>query len=303
MIGFRFVRKRSPDGRYVINSLPKSGTHLLARVFDLLGFRKEPDVTLTYGQFADLPRERGPLDPSNDRLPVGVTRTTYVPRAAVSRLLNAVRPGHCVLAHLPFHTEWPRLLEEHGVGIVTIVRDPRDVVVSEIDGVLKNRANWLHRHFHDRLLTWDERFAAMTEGTVVRQSGFDQQFEPLAIRIRKTLPWLEFEGGSLFRFEALVGPRGGGDGTRQITELSRLMRVIDLAGGKTPTASRVARNAFGKGSKTFNRGKVGRWNDKFTPSQREYWDAALGDLTRQLGYPGTASPQGTDVPPALRNAS
>jgi hypothetical protein len=279
------LKPRPPDGRYVINSLPKSGTHLLARIFDLMGYRQVDECTLTYGQFA---AEAGgsPLGgPWYQRLPVGVTRTTRVRQSQISRALDSVPPGSYVLAHLPFHAEWPRVLTEHGFEIVTITRDPRDVVVSNVDAASSDPNNWLHPHFSEQLPSRWERLVAMTEGTSLSQFSTPCRLEPLATRIRKILPWLERGVGLHFRFEDLVGPRGGGDEARQLEEITRLTGTVlgSRTGGRG--VARIARKAFGRGSRTFNRGRVGRWRDEFPPALIKRWDGELADLTLRLGYP------------------
>ena len=288
------IKPRPPTGRYVINSLPKSGTHLLARIFDLMGYRQFDECTLTYWQFA---AEAGgsPLGgPWYRRLPVGVTRTTRVRQSQISWALDSVPPGSYVLAHLPFHAEWPRVLSEHGFEIVTITRDPRDVVVSNVDAASSDSNNWLHAHFSEQLTSRWERLVAMTEGTSLAQFSAPCRLEPLATRIRKILPWLERGIGLHFRFEDLVGPRGGGEKPRQLEELTRLIGAVRGSRSGRRGVTRTARKAFGRGSRTFNRGRIGRWRDEFPPALIKRWEGELADLTLRLGYPCCAAVEATN---------
>jgi len=241
------LRRRvvNPGGpRVLCVSVPKSGTHLLERALCLHPqiYRKlVPTVTLP-----DL-RKRGGMD----------------------RLLGRVRPGQVLMTHLRFDPEYPDVIERHGVAPVFLIRDPRDVIVSQVRYAVGREDHWAHDLFAERGEFQEQLRLAITGD---RERGLRSLGERLAVYEG----WLD-AAALVVRFEDLVGPEGGGDRRRQIEIVTDLFRAIG-ADSDDELVQTTCSELFSPKSPTFRKGTIGQW--------REVLDDELTALVRDLAGPG-----------------
>ena len=125
-------------------------------------------------------------------------------RAASS--LSTIRCGQYATAHFPHTPSLGDTLESLGFSHVLIIRDPRDVVVS--DAIYMSRTP-KHRHYDTfRRLDLEQAIQATIVGFPGGQST--PGLESIGDRIRNYLPWLNDPRVLICRFEDVVGARGGG---------------------------------------------------------------------------------------------
>jgi hypothetical protein len=82
------------------------------------------------------------------------------------------------------------------------------------------------------------------------------------------------------RYEALVGPEGGGDAEAQLREVERVVAHLGIEAD--PAA--LAAGLYDRNSLTFHRGRIGRWRELFTPRQTAAFAERYGDILGRYGY-------------------
>ena len=187
----RHVRPEDLSARppVLVNSFPKSGTHLLMQLVEGL-----PD-RVNYGAFLGSMissfkfRERTPEN--------------------VSHFIRGIVPGEVVRAHLFFnqrHAE--ELAQKSGVHFF-IYRDPRDIVVSEAH-YLREMSRW-HRltPYFRQFDSIDKAISLSIQGLQPPVPGID--YPNVAARFDRYQGWLERNDCFAIRFEDLRSERAVGD--------------------------------------------------------------------------------------------
>ncbi len=286
----------------LVNSLPKSGTHLLERALMLLGLRNweatrsfprrvtdrlglTPPSSIQHRAAATWERARlrtpNYSPDAKHMIPIGVFSPCYFDEASFSKWISR-RPSESLLkAHLPYHPDTARLLDEFGVRPVTIIRDPRAVAASMIQYVLDAR-HWKHflqDHFDN--LSEDQRVDFVVDGGISQPHGVPVL--PLAQAFSSVLDWGQHTGNLMIRFEDLVGPHGGGTAEAMETTLIRIADHLNI----DMTAEMKARMdvVFDPSSPTFRGGQIDGWRKRLTPHQVSMIEDRLGpELFARAGY-------------------
>jgi hypothetical protein len=181
-----------------------------------------------------------------------------------------------VVAHHHFLPA-PRLLRfvaEFGMSTVFVVRDPRDVLVSMLNF---SRERGLPGHVASliRPLSDEDALVLLLEG--------GGRLVPFATYFDAYYDWLSAPGVSIFRFEDLIGSRGGGDESRQHEACQRLAALAGIPSNDPAIASAKAK-MFNKEAGTFYKGQIGGWRDAFTPAVQRSYDQHAGWLATRWGY-------------------
>jgi hypothetical protein len=241
------------------NAIPKSGSKLLFNI--LRGLQ-------ALGPFID-----SGLNSIKPFLPDGQP----MPEAWIERWLAELRPGDLRFGYLyasAQHRDWLR-----GLNAVhfLILRDPRDLIVSEVFYALDlHPGHALHDHFH-ALPGMEERIATLIEGIPsgpLQRVGVRGHYE-------RFLPWLDEPNLCLLRFEDLIARRDG--------QLGRILDVLEARGFKLQidreaAIGHLAAQMAPEKSETFRKGKSGGWRQHFTEANIQQFKALGGDLLIRLGY-------------------
>lgn len=227
------------DGPMVIaNSMPKSGTHLLS---GLLGQLPGMRFSGRYAVFEYGDREDGQwrVDKLEDRL-------------------SKLRRSHFMGAHLVHDPRIEESIRRSGAKLVTILRDPRAVVVSGVHYVAETE----HIPGRDDALavfpTRESMLQAMVHGH--GQPGDRFHFPDIGTRYAAYADWLDASIGVVVTFEDLVGARGGGSDDRQRETVGRLLDHLGYA-AQGPSADELADRLFSDKSATFRKGRIDSWRD------------------------------------------
>lgn len=198
--------------RIMINSVPKAGTHLLAKVLSELGCA-ESRYLLRRSFFPQqcLCDEGG--------APIGVDAPVMIASGCIESLLERIDSGTFVKAHIPHSGMMQHLLEGLQYKIVTILRDPRDVAVSHLFHILKLKEHFMHRVYSG--LAFDEQLKLSIAGYQPDGEG-EVGLKSLPERYRSVLEWDAMPRNLFVRFEDLVGAAGGGEASRQLAALQRI---------------------------------------------------------------------------------
>ena len=161
----------------MVNSLPKSGTHLL------LQYARQLPNTRNYETFiTERPSHSGKI---------------YGQEKITQQLLN-VLPGEVFAAHLPYNIQTEEILKNKNTMNLFIYRDPRAVIISEIF-YLTNLAPWnfLSKRFKtQKTLISQIELAIYGDGT--------PELPRLKTRFGKYLQWIELDHVIPIKFEDLI---------------------------------------------------------------------------------------------------
>jgi sulfotransferase 6B1 len=241
----------------IVDSFPKSGTHLLSQVVAAL------PGAVDYGRFvATVPSIRHVPRPYNN----------------VRRRLSGLAPGEIVRTHLLYDEKVGGLLEAQNALHLFIYRDPRDVVVSEAH-YLAEMAPWhaLHASFK-ALPDLDSRIRLSIQGS---SSLSDEIWYPnIAERFAAYEGWLADSNVFTIRFEELVANQEScGSGIA-----AAYAERADEPADEPAFLSRMLAHVDPAKSHTYRRGGSGGWREAFTDQHRDAMKQVAGDLLVRLGY-------------------
>lgn len=248
--------------RVLINSIPKAGTHLLTSELDrfneLRNSRLHLEITklLKHGQ-------RGA-----ETLPTLDLRK-------VERSVRTIRAGQYFSAHLYWNTALAELMANHGVKIIFMSRDPRDILMSRLHYIKGLKRHWLHNFITNHLSDDIARLRALILG---------HADEPMILSQRTTLDgfakWAQSPLVLAVKFEDLVGERGGGSAQ---AKLDTLYRIASHVGLRTDRLEELAHSATGP-TPTLRKGKIGSWRTEMPEEIVALYSQRCGDLVSSLGY-------------------
>ena len=239
-----------------VNSFPKSGTHLLYQVVQVLPTQEFRAFIASQPTFPF--RER-----SKEKLLV---------------LLDRIVPGELLRGHLYYAPEYEHLLKIKQVVHYFIYRDLRDVAVSEAYYLTyMNRWHRLHPYFK-RLPNDAARISLSIVGL---PDDVGIYYPNIGKRFMRFWQWLETNNVLAMQFEDLISPHKE-DVIRNIFSYyaKRTYRDIDI----DCLVKRAINNINPNRPHTFRSGKAGRWKDVFLPIHRQQMDNVAGDILVALGY-------------------
>jgi hypothetical protein len=265
--------------KVVVNSIPKSGTHLLVRLFELLGFNESKlHLSGSLVRYSRNPlhslrvaARKGEgfsvdLDDIHNQIKVDKLK---------SLVKSKVRECEFAEAHLPYSKSLADYLCQ-STNFLYITRDPRAIVASHIAHVFKVKGYPLRPVFD--VCDDNEKVNIILNGY---QKG-NYKLLPLKQRISNSLEWIRCSNVCHTTFESLIGPKGGGDESLQYSEVKRIMEFVDYQGSKK--TSEVAENLFYSKSETFNKGAVDGWKTALSASQIDQVNKELSNVISAMGY-------------------
>ena len=251
------------------------------RLAPLLKLRKPEDVMPIGPHLL-----RGGLSPSfrklqrtqGEQVTVGVVSPQQISRRWLARRLSRVPEGCFVNAHCIYTPELAELFREEGMKTVCILRDPRDVAVSQMHYLKQLKNHFAHEAFmalpsdHERLLV------SIRGGKL---GG--RKLQSLSQRYRQFLGWERDEGAVVVvKFEDLVGPAGGGSAEDQRRAVERVAAHVGISADEQ-TMRLVEEDLFGVG-RTFRKGQIGGWRQEFSPEHERAAKEEMSSLLVELGY-------------------
>lgn len=243
----------------VIISIPKSGTHLIAKC-----------VRMLLGDTSDQSQELQGAYNFWNRLN---QNTSPTPQQFAAALQRTKQSGETVsYLHLPYNPEFARMLTVHNYKCIYIYRDPRDQLISRTFWVVDRpdkRPELAHKKFDELLLDFIDNNPAY------EHPGINDRY-------RLFLPWSQADCVYAARFEDLIGVQGGGSRQIQLREVKNIAMHIGLE-LSDQQVEHVADNVFGN-SLTFREGVTQKWKKYFKPEHKELFKKCAGDLLIELGY-------------------
>lgn len=237
--------------KILINAFPKSGTHLLLKLFSLV-----PGYTYN-GVDVDMSEEHGAYS-----------------------VFEQMVPGELVKAHLPWRVEFGESLSHHGITVRSIIRDPRDMAISMYCYIMRHPAHPLYKFYSG--LGDDDKRLTKTIG------GFDEYVDGVKIRdfgarLSSWSGWFEKADVHFVRFEDLIGEKGGGDKQRQMSAVSSMLNSIGIYVERAEL-ERYSDSVFDEGVHSFRQGKIGSWKSEFKSHHKILFKRVAQWYLEKQGY-------------------
>jgi hypothetical protein len=279
MIGAYRLKKfynRRFGSRFVINTLPKSGTNLLGKaVGSFAGVQRLPAANMDQ----DAVRDHQTEDESAPGIvPVGVGSPVYVPVTVIEDALAILQAGDYARWHVPYSDTLRDSLLRMEIKMVVMMRDPRDVVISQAKYVRSYKPHRLYDLYQS--LSEDECILQSING--VAPTAEHNGLVDIDTRCRSITGWRDWPNVLWVTFEELVGPEGGGTEADQHDALRRIAHHLGFW-GRGGEIARIAEQLYG-GTRTFRKGQIGGWRERFTPAHKAAFKAVAGSLLVELGY-------------------
>jgi len=249
-LGRRLTTRDGP--RVFCITVPKAGTHLLERALC--------------------------LHPALARKLLRTVRSNNVAKlGGLEGIARGLRRGQVAMSHLHHTPDHAEILSREGLVTIFLVRDPRDIVVSEAVYLASgDRRHRLHPMFASQPDA-KERILLLLRG--------DSEHGVVAMgrKLERYAGWLD-SGALVVRFEDLVGSSGGGDDERQRAALRSIFAHLGLPEEDIDIRS-LAAHLFSAKSPTFHRGAIGQWRQQFDPEIEAAFRESVGDAMARYGYP------------------
>ena len=238
-----------------VQSIPKSGTHIVFECLKALGYAEPPSL--------DLPDFDAPL--------------------ADGVFYN--------LQHMPIsclsspYQRFPQFIQSLSRSVtVFIVRDPRDVVVS-LAYYLAAQTDYHITTSLFREMPVRERVGRVINGEypipiyLNRYLNLNGSIREL---LAPYLPWWSdtFPNVWRMRYEDIIGADGGGDTGRQLQTIWELQLALHVPGQPGDYRDRI----FSRNALTFRRGQIGDYLIDFDKDHHGLFERTAGDLLGTLGY-------------------
>ena len=268
-----------------INSLPKSGTHLLAKCLDLMGYRDQQTGFISASLVL-----RNSLIKSNvkrlianslwtrNSIRVGLDVLVCVSDRIVTKYLADVAKfegNGYMLGHAPYSDLLQHLLVDQKIKTFFIIRDPRDVLVSWVHYIITVPGHFAYCGHVGK--SFEERVRFVLDGGYLPNGIFMESYTSILL---STCGWFSAPGVMVVRFEDLVGQQGGGD---QNMQYETIKNIADYAGINNVNPAEISTRLFGD-SKTFRTGQIGGWRQELSPELQSLVNERIGHLFPILGY-------------------
>ena len=251
---YKFLRAVTASGvsqPIFINSVPKAGTHLVSSV---LG--KVPGITfsghfIVHDNFAIVQKLEGqmPMYSEDD----------------LRRAIAKVPAGTFANCHLFYDNYTASLLKSDDVSPIFIVRDPRDIIVSQLQYIEDFKGHHAHKYMTTQYLTRPERLDSLIFGWPTK--GSVRGLADVGTRLRSFIGWQDVI--PTFKFEEFAqakSRKGLEDALARLLAAARIEERCDVG--------TAMRGIGDKWSPTYKKATSGRWKDFLSPRQA----AAVAEL-------------------------
>lgn len=238
----------------VVNSVPKSGTHLMLQIVRALpGSQYRGNFIATSTSLTQRKRSA----------------------SVIASKIGALLPSEAVGSHI-YHSDYTAAaLREINALHIFVYRDPRAVILSEIFYLTEmNRFHRMHRHFRNARDFQDRLNLAL--------DGYDEKYPEAPARLFPYAAWIETPDTLPIRYEDLIGANR----TKCIAQVaSRWRAQAGLEPELYPELEMVLANAIiPSKSHTFREGGSDKWRAKLTDRQIEQINNRLAKVVKRFGY-------------------
>jgi hypothetical protein len=216
--------------------------------------------------------------------PPAVRRLAAQVRSRAERLSFSDLPENsCWILHqLPLAQVAPDFLRDWArTGAPRIIlnhRDPRDVLLSMVTFLSEDSGRGIGGFADHQMYAEILRATGSIEHRLT--IALEDPHFPGATAFEDAVWLLRHPRVCRVSFEDLVGEQGGGSRQRQEDAVARIAGHLNAEADPRAVAEKI----FNRGSFTFRAGRIGRWQEHFTPRHRELFEARYGNLLDLYGY-------------------
>jgi sulfotransferase 6B1 len=253
----------------LILSIPKSGTHLLGRLVELLT-----------GQ-----THKTPGHPS-------------LTRPLINKIMQLSHANQFSHQHIGYSNAKANTLRLRNIFTLFIYRDPRDQIISWINHTWQQPNKGA---IDDAIFDFDEMqsdacmvdlnkghhanspiIAARIMAIIDSRQEYIFGLKGIRGLYEAMMPWAHSPYVCAIRFEDLIGEPGGGSRERQIQTIQRVAQYlgIDIS---LEECEEVSNKIFGN-TATFREGRIGSWRNFFSPEHKMFFKQHTDNLVVDLGY-------------------
>jgi hypothetical protein len=236
--------------KVLLNSIPKSGTNLIDKVF------------------YNLPNMRF----SGKRT---IRKMTHSKPEAINAV-QSIRKGQYSLAHLEFDEKISAAVDDNQIKKILVIRDPRQIVVSHYKYVTNIDSNHKTHDFFKSLPNDEERLNAVIDGV-------DGIVEPLEEMIKGYSNWIKNKDCLIIRFEDIIGEKGGGSQDLQMSTLRKILNHLEIQLSDSEMVD-ICGKIFDEKSPTFRKGQLDGWKKELTENHKNKIKEKLGEWIISFGY-------------------
>jgi hypothetical protein len=282
----------SSTDRVLINSLPKSGTHLLAKAIEVLGYQEhfengsssDTPIFLNYREVKNaLKNEKiSETEDAGEKISIGALTPCYVKASTFRHWLDIIPQKRYILGHIPWTPVLSPILGDLKYHYVFIIRDPRAVVASSMPFIL-DTGNMPAKHFLEddfKLMSPMERLNFILEGGYAQKAGVE--IKNFAEVYRSMLAWRNEPGCLFVRFEDLVGEQGGGSSDKQMDVIKNIASHLGIE--FDAKISSQIEEIYNPSSRTFRMGKIDGWKNSLDAESLERLIEYCKPLCQEAGY-------------------
>jgi len=249
----------STNKSIIINSIPKSGTHLADQFFKNIEEVKDFSFFIAHT----------PTRPH-------VLRS----EKKILELISKIKPGEIARGHFHYSKKIENILKEKEILMIFIYRDPRDVIVSEANYLYDmNKFHSLHKYFSNKHNLKD-RIKLSILGinlNTIHYKNVGERLKPFLgwklNKIKNVLP---------MRFEDMKNNQNGSIDHLYLFLKRNNFFQRDIS--KSKFTKKVEASIDPTKSHTFRKGSSGNWKEKFDPELMSIFKENEGGITDLMGY-------------------
>lgn len=245
----RLGRKIGP--KVVLNSLPKSGTHLLESLFFKLPLMRH------CGQRTLRIETQNPIKPKLDKI-------------------SSLKKGQFLLSHMQFDKSITEIAHKNSVKIIHLTRDPRDVLLSHLNYIEKMDTTQMSHKFIVQYNNRMDKLKAMIEGK-------RNILEPFLEVLDKFKPWIDAPNILVIKFEDLIGSKGGGSDEKQKESVKKICDFLSIE-LENNELKKICSLIYSPKSSTFNKGMIGNWENILDEKEKLWLNTILKEQLKDYKY-------------------
>ncbi len=242
---------------FLLNSIPKSGTHLLKQLLlGIPGMKHDPNK----GMFGHMHYQ------------------TEAKLDAMDNLTN----HEFVNGHLYYTSEWETFFNKRNMKQIFVYRDPRDVVVSYAYFIPTLKIHPLYDTFTQENFTHRDRIKFLIQGGHPTEKKWGYQHD-VAEWFKSFSAWMSKPEVFSVRFEDLT--------SSDKSRIQAVHRIVKFLWGENPVPStrplivwKMIQNINPQTSPTFRKGKIGGWRNEFDDELKALFKQKAGQLLVDLDY-------------------
>jgi len=281
--------------RLLINSLPKSGTHLLAKVVELCDYQEHfSDIDIAKDEyniplFFNYREVKNALNKagkqtftSSEVILVGSLTPIAVDMQTFKTYLSPLKDHHYILGHIAWSTSLSKILAALEYHHLFIIRDPRAVIVSLLN-FITNTVKMPKLHF---LQADFERLSSNEQLDLILEGGYaplaQVEITPFSEVYFNMLSWQNDSNSLVVRFEALIGEQGGGSAALQHETVKNIVNYLGY--DFDSNISKQVETIYNPKARTFRKGSIDSWKSALDSKTLQRIEEYCMPICQVAGY-------------------